>query len=71
MSGGPKPPYQLGLVEQKDSRHFRLLVHHSEQGIETILDLHSVDVIELLHDQLDALVSAATHDGEARKTGSH
>ena len=38
----------LGLREQHDAGHLRLLVHDTEEGIETILGLHGVDVVELL-----------------------
>lgn len=53
---------RLNLAEQDDARHFRLLVHDSEERVEPIAGLHRVDVVLLLHDQFNALIGGSTHD---------
>ena len=39
-----------GLREEDDAGLLRRLVDHAEQGVETVLGLHRVDVVPLLHD---------------------
>lgn len=51
----------LGLAEQDDAAHFRLLVHNPKERVQTVAGLHRVDVVLLLHDQFDALISGSTH----------
>ena len=52
---------RLDLAEQDDPAHLRLLVHNSEERVQTVAGLHRVDVVLLLHDQFNALVSGSTH----------
>ena len=51
----------LDLAEQDDPAHLRLLVHNPEERVQTVAGLHRVDVVLLLHDQFNALISGSTH----------